>query len=217
MADNPIKYGFRWSLAHNGGRNMPQPEEMIVATSQAFNINGGAQGVALGPGDPVTRLSTGGANLCDGSEGAGGGVALYGICVGVLPYYDVTFGYMRPAGLLPSAVAYGTNLERQSKILVVRAEAGVWEVDCDENSTATTLAAFQAFMGENCDHVLTGVVGATRALPRLDISTHATATSQWRIVGISKTAENQDYSGNYVKLYVTVNESQGPYFTATGV
>lgn len=218
MSDNSIKYGIRWATSLNGGRNMPQPEVCIVATGASFDINGGAQNVSLGIGDPVTRLSTGGVTLCDGSEGAGGGVAVYGIVVGVLPYYDAVSGLMRPTSALPDAVSYGTNLERQSKVLVVRADSGRWELDCDEATTATTLAAYQAFIGENCDHTLTGVVSVdTRAKPRLDISTHATATSQWRVLAVSPSAENQDFSGNYVKLIVEINEGQFPAFSATGI
>lgn len=215
MADNAIKYGFRWHRAING-KNIPMPEEVIIASATSFDVNSGAQNVSLRIGDPVTRLSTGGVTLCDGSEGAGGGVALYGIVVGVLPYYDATAGYMRPSNSVPDAVTYGSNLERQTKVLVVPAEAGYWEIDCDDAATATTLAAYQAFQGENCDHILCGASGETSAKPRLDISGHGTATAQWRIIRVSPTAENQDFSGNYVKLIVRVNECQAPGFVATG-
>lgn len=217
MTDNAVKYGFRWATAHNGGKNMPQPEVCIVATGTSFDVNGGAQNVPLNIGDPVTRLSTGGVTLCDGSEGGAGGLAVYGIVVGVLPYYDAAAGYMRPTNKLPDAVSYGTNLERQSKVLVVRAEAGRWEIDTDDTSTSyDTLAEFQAFQGENCDHILTGASGAVAAFPRLDISGHGTATAQWRIIAVSPTAENQDFAGAYVKLVVEINEGQGPQFVATG-
>jgi hypothetical protein len=217
MADNPVKYGIRWSHTGNGGRNFPQPEVMIVATSQSFDVNGGAANVGLGVGDPVTKLSTGGVGLCDGSEGAGGGVAVYGVVVGVLPYWNATTGRMEPTNVLPSDVAWGTNLERQSKVLVVRADAGVWEMDVNDNTTATTLAAYQALIGENCDHVLTGASGAARAFPKLDIDPNDPATAQWRIAGVSQTAENQDFSGANVKLLLRINEMQGSDFSATGV
>ncbi len=217
MADNAIKYGFRWFSAIDGSKNMPQPEEVIVASGASFDVNGGAQNVSLRIGDPVTRISTGGVTLCDGSEGAGGGVALYGIVVGVLPYYDSTRGQMTPSNALPDNVVYSSNLERQSKVLVVRAEAGLWEIDCDDTAAAyDTLAEYQAFQGENCDHILTGASGETSAKPRLDISGHGTATAQWRLVRVSPTAANQDFAGNYVKFVVRVNECQAPGFVATG-
>lgn len=163
----------------------------------------------------MTRLSTGGVTICEGVEGAAGGDAVYGIIVGVLPYYDAAQNLMVPANALPSDIAWGTVLERQSKLLVVPADAGIWEIDCDDATTATTEAAYQAFIGENCDHTLAGASG-TKLNPRLDISAHGTATQQWRIVGISPTVNNRDFSGLYVKLLVKVNEGQQSTFTATG-
>lgn len=217
MADNPIRYGFRWSYNANGGRNPPLVPA-IIATSQSFDINGGASNVSLRAGDPVTLISTGGVNLCDGSEGAGGGVALYGIVAKVLPYWDATTERMVFADAIPSDVAWGTILERQSKVLVIPADAGVFEIDCDDAATATTEAAYQAFIGENCDHILTAASG-TKATPRLDISGHGTATAQWRIVSVSDTRENMDFSGNYVKVDVRVNEAptQLPAWGTTGI
>jgi hypothetical protein len=219
MADNVQKYGIRWAKGYNGGRDVPQPVECFVASGQAFNINGGSSGINLSIGDPVTRLASGAVTLCDGSEGASGGVAIYGIVVGIQPYYDSTIGNsgaLRPSNVLPSSIAYGTNLERQSKVLVVPVGNDVFEVDCDDAVTATTEAAYQALIGNNADHALTTAT-STKAYPRLDISSAGTATAQWRIVGISKTADNQDFSGNYVKLLVICNEPQDPSASATGI
>jgi hypothetical protein len=218
MADNTAVYGFRWAKGYNGGVDFPQPIECFVASGASFDVNGGAQNVSLGVGDPVTRLSDGSVTLCAGSEGGSGGVAVYGIVVAVQPYYDSVLGAMRPSNILPDNVVYGTNLDRQSKVLVVPALAGAWEIDVDDVVTATTEAGYQAFVGENCDHVLTGVVSVdVRAKPKLDISTHATATSQWRIVSVSKSFDNQDFSGANVKLIVTCNEPQDPSTSATGI
>lgn len=209
MADNRVAYGFRWALAANGGKPMPTPMEFPVITSQAFNINGGAQGVSLRPGDPVRLLSTGGVTLCDGSEGAGGSLAPFGIVVGIAPYYDVVKGVMVRGNALPSAVAWGTNLANQSKVYVVPIEAGIWEIDVDEATSVTTEALYQACVGENCDYTLTGVSGATAASPKLDISTHATtSTLTMNIMGVSKTLDNQDFTGLNVKLYVRANVIQ---------
>lgn len=216
MANNRQKYGFRWSTAANGGKSMPQPEEVIVATSQSFDINGGASNVAVGPGDVVRRLSTGGVGLCDGVEGAGGATSPAFVVVGVAPYWDGS--KMVIGTTLPSDTAWGTNLARQSKLLVVPVDAGYWEIDCDEASTATTEAAYQAFIGEYADHTHDTTSTNTRPTPRLDISSHATtSTLLWRIVGISKTLDNQDFSGNYVKLIVYPNVIQNKTAGLTGV
>jgi hypothetical protein len=207
MADNMQEYGFRWSTRYNGGP-MPTPIECIVATGQNFVVS--AANYSLRAGDPVKRVNTGGINL------AAAGDALYGICVGVLPYFNGS--EMQPTNALPSGVSWGTNLARQSKVLVVPAHLGLWEVDCDDATTATTEAAYQAFIGENCDHAFTPVTATLKVHPRLDISTHAAADGQWRIFKIAGDVSNKDFSGNYVKVIVGVNETtEGPGYTATGV
>ena len=209
MADNRQNYGFRWSVAANGGMPHPKPIEVIVASAQSFDINGGASNVGIGPGDVVRSLSTGGVGLCDGAEGAGGATSPRYIVVGVAPYWDAAQGVMTYGNVLPSDTTYGTVLERQSKLLVVPVESGVWEIDCDDAVTATTQAAYQAYIGENANHIHDTTATNTRPTPRLDISTHnTTSTLVWNIVGISKTQDNQDFSGNYVKLLVQANVVQ---------
>ena len=207
MADNMQEYGFRWSVRYNGGP-MPTPIECIVATGQNFVVS--AANYSLRAGDPVKQVNTGGINLADPGD------ALFGVVVGVQPYWDGSV--MRPTDALPSGVSWGTNLARQSKVLVVPVHLGLWEVDCDDSSTATTEAAYQAFIGENCDHAFVGNATTLKVHPRLDISTHATADGQWRIMKISGDVANKDFSGNYVKVVVAANEvTLGPAFTATGV
>lgn len=209
MADNPQKYGLRWNQAANGGAPLPKPMEVLVADATAFDVSGGQAGVALGAGDPVKEVSTGGVTLAQAGD------ALFGVVIGVEPYWDGTV--MKPSPTLPSGTSYGTNLSRQSKLLVVPITAGVWEMDCDDKTTATTEAGYQAFINENADIALDLTSGNTRPYPRLDISTHGTGSAQMRIVGISKTAENQDFSGLYVKLLVVGNEVQNAPWQTTGV
>jgi hypothetical protein len=97
----------------------------------------------------------------------------------------------------------------------------IWEIDCDDAVTATTEAAYQLTGGANADHRLHGAAGAAAesgAKPRLDISTvNTTNTLIWRIIGISPTQNNRDYSGNYVKLLVVANLAQDPFQNATGI
>ncbi len=213
MADNVRKYGFRWWR----GNPHPQPSPIvcIVATSASFDVSGGASNVALRKGDPVTDLNSGGVTLCAGFEASGTGVRVFGIVDAVLPYWDAAQNLKVPGSALPSDIAW-TGLENQSKLLVIPAEAGIWEIDCNDASTATTEAAYQAFINENCDHTLAGASG-TFVNPMLDISEHVATTAQWRIVGVSDSADNRDFSGNYVKLLVRVNEGASPTFTASGI
>lgn len=213
MADNIRKYGFRWW----GGNPHPQPSPIVctVASSASFDVSGGASNCALRKGDPVTDVSTGGVTLCAGYEASATGVRVFGIVDSVLPYWDAAQNLMVPGNALPSDIAW-TGLERQSKLLVIPAEAGIWEIDVDDNVTATTEAAYQAFVNENCDHTLAGAV-APFVNPMLDIAQHVTTTAQWRIVGVSPSADNRDFSGAYVKLLVRVNEGASPTFTASGI
>ena len=214
MADNISRPGFRWA---SGNTNpYPTPVRVTVASAASFDVSGGASNVALRKGDPVTMLNSGTVTLCAGFEASGTGVAVFGIVDSVLPYWDAAQNLMVPGNALPSDTTWGTVEERKSQLLVIPAEAGMWEIECDDAATATTEAAYRAFIGENCDHTLAGASG-TLVNPRLDISEHVATTAQWRILGISDTANNRDFSGNYVKLIVRVNEGQASVFTASGI
>lgn len=215
MADNTPQYGFRW-VGNLYGMPYPKPIPCQVATGQNWNVVGDATNLNLNVGDPVTVTSSGVITLAGGSEfTAGNGQAIKGIVVGFGPVWNGT--RMVPQTFLQSGVSWGTIQDRAPVVYVIPAEMGVWEVDCDEASTATTRAAYQLFVGENVDHILLPDDTALKAVPRLDISSHATTTAQWRILNISPSTLNQDFSGNYVKLLVQVNEGQAPMFTATGV
>lgn len=215
MVDNPIQYGFRWAQSYNG-KDCPKPIRMPVADDAAFNINGDATDYDLNIGDPVTLLSTGFVTLAEGNEASGNnGDAVYGIVVGVFPYWDGDV--MKPSNKLPSNVSYDTNLSRQSFVNVVPASLGLWECDCDAIlSGATALSDYQALIGENVDHKLHADSSTLKLTPRLAISTHDTSAAQWRIMGVSTSKNNRDFSGNYVKLIVAVNESQEPLGGTTG-
>lgn len=214
MADNAVKYGFRWWTAHRGGARCPAPIEYVVQTGASFDVNGGGANVTLGAGDPVTLLTDGTVTLCEGTEDTP--LVPFGIVASVLHFFNGTF--VTKASLLPSDTNWGTIEERASRVLVVPVDAGTWEVDVDENTTATTAAAYRDMIGENVDHVLTGQTALGRALPKLDISTNATTgTLMWRIVGTSLNVENQDLAELNVKLLVQPNVAQLPWSSATGI
>jgi len=212
MADNVSRYGFRYQ-GLTAGPGHGKPIVKVVATAESFDVTGGLQNAALRAGDVVTLLSTGGVTLCAGNETTPANP--YGVVVGVLPYYDSTIGAsgaMRPSKSLPSDIAWGTNLARQSKLVIQPFLPGhVFEVDADDNSTATTEAAYQALIGENVSMINTAAANASPpfAAPKIDISTHATtATLCFTIVGISPTLDNVDFSGANVKLLVEANIAQ---------
>jgi hypothetical protein len=214
MADNTHLYGFRWAFGY-GGKSMPMPIRKHVATAQD-DVDDAAVSCAIYPGDPVKLMSTGGVKIALTTE------AVYGIVVGIAPYWDGT--RMVRGNKLPNATTWGTVEERRSYVYVVPATAGFWEIDCDVSAAAyDTKAEYQAFIGENAEHVVpggtfTGVAPTDSCDPYLDISTHNTTEGLgWRIEDISQTEHNQDFSGEYVKLIVSVNDSLEATSAATVV
>lgn len=203
MANNVHRYGFRpvkpWM-----GTQVPEPIEMTVADAYQATSDGAASNVDLNIGDPVKLISDGTIGLSITTND------VWGVIVGFKPYWNGSA--MTYTNRLPGAATGGGILARKSRALVVPVLSYIWECDVDENTTATTEAAYLAFIGENVDHVcVADVSNATRpkADPRLDISGHATThTLGWRIVGYSKSAENADFSGTNVKLWVVCNNVQ---------
>jgi hypothetical protein len=215
MGDNRHQYGFRWARAWNSTA-VPPVNEVPVASGLAFTLNGGAA-CDINEGDPVTRLNTGYVTVCEGTENTA--LSALGIVQGIGNHGCVFDGTnMSPINkVVNGGGVYGTNFERQTKLMITPADAGYWELDCDDKTTATTYAAYLAFFEENVDIVLTA--GSEPKLdPMIDISTHAvTATLKWRIVQVSDTMENKDFSGKYVKLIIKANVWQGAASTALGV
>ncbi len=205
MADNPVRYGFRAVKSRYGGGNIPI-EEAFIPTATSFDVAAGAQNVFLGEGDPLVQLSTGGATLAVGAEGTDS-TTILGVVQGIKQYLDTSTGTMTAKGPgIPSDLAWGTDLAKQSIVYYTPIESCIWAIQVDDVVTATTEAAYQAFVGENCRFINTGAVGQTRAFPKLDIATHATTnTFPFKIVGVSKTAGNQDFAGANVELYVISN------------
>ena len=214
MADNATYYGFRWSTAHNG-RPCPQPERYRVSSGETFAV--GASAKKLGPGDLVRLKSDGTVEQCDGTEGGGGTEVPYGVVIGIERVYDSTLGQsgnMAPKNFIDSGATYPSR-EMANYVLAVPVSMGTWEVEADDNTTATTEAAYEAMIGENVDHILEG--GDGRLSPRLDVSTRGTGnTLMWRVVGISTNLRNQDFSGANVALLVRANRSQESWSSPTG-
>lgn len=203
MTDNAVKYGFRYVRSRTGGDQVI--ERAWVATSASFDVNSGASNCVLGKGDPIFQQSDGSATLCLGNETTDSSTVL-GI-VQHFDYYDTVKGVRTKLGPgVPSDLAWGTNLARQTYVYYTPVQTAVWAIQVDDATTFTTEATYQAAIGENCEHILTGASGDIRVRPKLDISQHATTnTFLWKIIGISQTAGNQDFSGANVELYVISN------------
>jgi hypothetical protein len=148
---------------------------------------------------------------------AGVTVPIWGICVGIEPFYDATLGAMKFGESLPNQTSYDTNLERESRILVVPVQGGQrFNVQTDEVSSGyDTYSEMRAFIGEHCDSV-----HVASQMPKghwfLDISTHTPVSGQWNIVDIPN-PDFQDFSAAYVTVTVVINEGQIAPFSATGI
>lgn len=210
MADNVAEYGFRF---HRGGNGVDFPKgvEMFVADA-VDSEDDAAANCDIRPGDPVKLVSDGTVNLAKTTE------KVYGIVQAVLGVYDSTNGTYGVSNRIPNGATGGGILDRRTRVLVVPAKGVVWEIDVNDAVTATTEAAYQAFCGENAEHVCVRALsnGNYAAFPKLAIAGRAvTAGLGWRIVGISKTQKNKDFSGANVKLLVMVNDSNEAGSAAT--
>lgn len=228
--DNQHRYGFRWSTQANG-KDCPQPIRKTVVSGQD-DVDDAATSVNIYPGDPVKLVDGGGVKV---AQGVGAGEAadmVYGICVGIAPFWSVSEGVMRPGSYYPNQTVWGTKEARRGYVYVVPGHWGIWEVDCAfdwENqqdithvdASYDTETEYKTLPGNNVEFIcpgsaLTGYGKATSADPYVDLNTVATtATLTFRIVDVSQTMENQDYSGAFTKLYVTLNEGNFAAMPAT--
>ena len=220
MADNVKQYGIRWATGYNRN-SAPSTVEMAVASAANFTVSGFGTNVNLNVGDPVKINTDGTVSLCGGNENGQTSQSMWGVVMGMggQGYFNGTRMVRSP--FLPSGVTYGTSIDRQSKVLVAPVSQGFWEMDVDDIVTATTYLGYQAFIGENVDHRLAAAVASAPLLtanPVINIASHnpATAGLTFRIVGVSQNFSNQDYSGQWVKLIVSINDGAEPFFTNVG-
>lgn len=196
---NPSYGGFR----HVGNRKSPtaiEPRIEIVKVASAY-------ATALYKGDPVKKAA-------DGTiQAAAPGDRVYGIFEGAEHYWDGTV--MKRGRSLPANTTYGTVVWRTSWARVLVADGQLFEIDADDGVTATTQAAHEAFIGENCEWA-TGTPTGENSGAVLDISTHATTnTLTCNIVDIPNRGM-QDFASSRVKYIVEFNLTQQPPGQTTG-
>jgi hypothetical protein len=160
-----------------------------------------AYATSIYQGDPVKMTTDGTLQLAAPAD------AVYGIFLGMKQVYSSTLGAVAPAGAYLATVTYGSVLSRQSIARVVPVRGQVFRVTCDDATTATTQAAYEAFMGENCEFA-TGTASGDRSGLLLDISSHAnTATLTVRIEDVPD-KEITNFAGTGVELEVIFNVIQ---------
>lgn len=214
MADNRRKYGIRFYASMNGS-GRPPAIEGFIASAYAPLINTNVS-VGLSIGDPVQRLTDGSFALAGDTTTTG--AVPFGVIVG-FPNVKIDLNSKsRPASYYPSGVTYSTKAN-ETKVSVLPFGRDLWEID-HLNGALTTEAAYRAIIEHNADLVYTldaSNPDKPRANPQLDLTSTGSATAHFRIFGLSKTAENVDFSGANVKLLVQLNEGREPMFTATGL
>jgi hypothetical protein len=215
MANNRAKYGFRFYSSQNGSGRAAGFEGGVTSAYQA-NVGSGNVNVGVSIGDPVAYNAAGNFELAQDVTAD----RFYGVVVGIRNARVEANGKSRPVSYLPGAVTYTLEQDRTS-LIVLPFGNNIWEVDADDAVTATTLAAYRLLVGLNADMIYTTDVTNTdkpRARPELDISTAAvTAALDFRIVGVSRSAENADFSGTGVKLLVQLNLGSDPALGVVGV
>lgn len=186
--------GFRWVFNKQSPGAPPPIRVMPVATGYA---------TAIPRGIPVKVVSDGTIEVAASND------AIFGISDGVEQYYDGTV--VRSGTALPASTAWGTNISRQSRVRVIPVRGQIFAIPVDENTTATTLTGYQAFVQENVDWAV-GTASGDEAGCQLDISTHATTAEDCRIEDVPN-RETQDFTSTGVVLHVSFNLIQD---TASG-
>lgn len=208
---NVLKGGFR-VVGTMSGSELPKPMIRPVANNY---------GTALGIYDVVAQTTDG--TIIVGAAATAG--AIIGVATG---FSYVTGGKRVLSNYLPASTTFspttvGSKNESLVEFIPLTPDV-VCEVQCDDATTATTIAGYNALVGENCD-IAAGTANSTTGISGqlLDISTHTTATANFRIVAIPgyDLVTNQqiwnDPASIYFSLRVICNESLWPTGTATGV
>ncbi len=212
MANNRAKYGFRFYSSQHGTGRASGVEGGVTSGYQA---NVPATNVGMSIGDPVAFNAAGNFEIAEDITAD----RFFGVIAAIRTARIESNGKSRPASYLPGGTTYTNEVDRSS-LIVLPFSNNIWEIDA-VGGAATTLAAYRLLVGLNANIIYSLDLTNTdkpRANPQLDLSTAAvTAGLDFRIMGVSKTAENQDFSGTNVKLLVQLNLGSDPALGVTGV
>lgn len=206
---NLQKGGFRPWGTYTGGQGV-FPGFKLAEVASAY-------GTGIFRGDIVQAVSDGTVIV-----GAASG---NGILLGVAEDFSyVSQGKRTPAAYIPASTTFSPSTVGSPNASWVRyiplTGDLIMEVDADDGSTVTTVAAAVGLIGENCDLITgTGDTTTGQSAMLLDISTHATTTANFRIVGITEYPHftNNDVTITRAKYLVVCNEGFLPPYTTTGV
>ena len=170
-------------------------------------------GTALFKGDPVARA-------LDGSiTQAAAAANIFGIVAGVK--YRNADGQLVEKDYLPANTTYSTDQFRSIVYVIPATPFTIFEIDANDGTSITTVAAARALPWENCDHVFTTAGNTATGMSgvQLNISTHNTTALQWRIVDISPYASGNDVTQIAAKYWVICNKTNNwpGVFSTTGI
>lgn len=199
MANRPSYGGFRW-VRNKLAPDANTPPRITLPIASAY-------GTSIPLGSPVKVVAGGGIELAATND------AVYGVFDGMKQVYNSSTGFTGPAPAYVATVTWGTVLSRQSLAHVIPVVNQVFRITCDDNTTATTQLAYEAFVGENVDFGA-GTASGDRAGHVADISTHATTAEDLRIVNIPDKSMT-DFSATGVEIDVEFNLIQGTQVGST--
>ena len=208
MANNTAMYGFRWV----GGTRVER--EFFVKDSATMQDDG-SNNVDLQVGDPVLFTVDGTVNIALQAS------LVFGVCTAVNGVYDSNNGTYGPSNRVPNGATGAGVYDRRTRVMVTLAPGAIWEVDVDDAVTATTQDAYTLLSGGN--YIVGTTTRAARyggyaIYPKIDISAPATTHSHaWRMLAVSKSLANKDFSGSNVKILVMANAMSNAGMPATMV
>lgn len=212
MADNIQRYGLRFHSTYHGTGTPPLERYRVVSGYQAAPSG---TNVDLYAGDPVVQVAGGGLNLA--TAGATNQV------LGVISHFSAQqYGgnaaqFLPWLDHLPGGTTWTAGTDQEVFAYVIPVAGQIFEIDVDDNVTATTQSAYETIIGHNVNLSYTPSSTLKKAFPQALISTNATTnTFQFRIIDISRQV-NIDYSGKFVKLLVTANNVQQAPYQTTGI
>ncbi len=219
MANNRKGYGFRW-VGNLDGACYPKPIEFTIASGYQAQVS--ATDIGLTPGDPVQfNVGSPGTGFMELAATGATPNIYWGVISGFSNARIDANGKARPASYLPGGTTWTTEATR-SKVLVVPFGRNIWEIDVTGNSASfDTLTEYRALQNRCVNLAFTLDVSnpeKPKAGPSVDVSTATDDTADFRVLQVSFTQDNQDFSGNFVKLRVVINESgEAPFVTDPGV
>lgn len=193
--------GFKYAGSAYAQHLLPNILEKQVATTYA---------TALFTGDPVKKASDGSMQL------SAAGDPVYGV-IAYVRYKDAS-GNLVDRNYVPASTAYTVDKLR-TVVGVIVAYPGVYFEACS-NALIVDVATARTYVDENVDHVATAAGDTTtgRSGMELAMSTHGTASSQWRLVQLSPDPSNDPTQTKH-RWWVEANESHNlpGTFSTTGI